>query len=306
HVQILLEMLALDPTKPHETALDPVFRTVLDEAVRLTYENLVGDVPTIDHFIRTLARAPKKDRDKAENLAARLKLFASASSLARFLNDQSEPISVNNPYTVFDFRGTNPDEDARLMLVASMAVTSFIHRLLRVGRHVPKFLDVDEFNVIRRHRLLCRAVDQAIRTARKHNAVCSVVSQDPADFDAVDEAKGIRGNCEVFWLFGLPRPEYAAEVLELSPGMVKLLARNRVIASNDSRDCVLKYPGGVAHLRLRNGPLDRRLLLGAGVESATQDQALAEADTTVPFTQALIEALSQDGLGADSSKGILP
>ncbi|MGH9762857.1 MAG: hypothetical protein ACREAC_18700, partial [Blastocatellia bacterium] len=299
-VQVLLEMLSLDPSKPHETALEPVYKSLLDESVRRTYRNLVNDVPTIDHFIRTLTHLPKNDREKGEHLAARLKVFAKGSSLDRFLNEPSEPISVKRPYTVFDFRGISPDQDARLMLVASMAVTSFVTRLLRVGRHVPKFVDVDEFNVIKRHKLLCRVVDQAMRTARKHNAVCSVVSQDPADFDENDAARGIRSNCEVFWLFALHRPEYAAEVLELPPGIVTLLRRNRVVASPDYRDCVLKYPGGVVHLRLRNGALDRRLLLGAGVESATQDEALADLDLGLPVTPNLIQALSQDGLGASS------
>jgi hypothetical protein len=191
------------------------------------------------------------------------------------------------------------------MLVASMAVTSYITRLLRVGRHVPKFVDVDEFNVIKKHRLICRAIDQATRTARKQNAICSVASQDPADFDEYQEAKGIRGNCEVYWLFALPRPDYAAEVLELSPGIVKLLRRIQVTASRDYRDCVLKYPGGAVHLRLRNGPMDRRLLLGAGVESATQDEAL-DVDSDVPLTQYLIDALTQDGLGANLTREVLP
>jgi len=297
HVSMLLEVLTLDPTKPHEVALEPEYKSLLDDIIRITYENMLDEVPTTDDFIWHLNKAPKNKREMGERLAARLKVFAGNSALQRFLNDRSEPISIENPYTVFDFRGTNPNEDARLILVASMAVTSYINRLLRVGRHVPKFVDVDEFNVISKNRLICRAIDQAMRTARKLNAVCSVVSQDPADFEHSEEAKGVRANCEVFWLFNLPRIEYAQQILELSDGMVKLLQKIQVTATADYRDCVLKFPGGAVHLRLRNGPLDRRLLLGAGRETATLDEALN--DVGVPLTESLAKALTVDGLGAD-------
>ncbi len=295
-VEMMLEMLCLDPTRPKELALEPRLASYLREAIALTYGNLVDETPTIDDFIRTLKRAPKGHKEKGEELAARLTIYATHGSLGRFLNDRSEPISVENPYTVFDFRGAL--DDPRLMLVASMAVISHIGRLLRVGRHITKFIDVDEFNVVSKNRLICRAIDQSMRTARKLNALCSVASQDPADFDESDEARGIRGNCEVYWLFNLPRPDYAGKIFELAPGIVKLLGRLQAIASNDYRDCVLIYPGGgCAHLRLRNGPLDSRLLLGAGREVATFDQALE--DIEGPVYQRLVEALSVDGLGTD-------
>jgi hypothetical protein len=292
-VELMLETLCLDPQKPDEVGLPPTLTAFLNESIRRTYHNLIDETPTIDHFIMTLRRSAKADREKGEELAARLTIYAKNGSLGRFLNDQSEPISVENSYTVFDFRGAVNDK--HLMLVSSMAVISFISRLLRVGRHVPKFIDVDEFQVVSRNPRICMAIDQAMRTARKLNAHCSVASQDPKDFDVSDITRGVRGNCEVYWLFRLERPQYAREVFEFEPGIVKLLERIQSTASPLYRDCVLKYPGGIAHLRLLLGPLDRRLLLGAGREVAEFNEALDAIQG--PVSPHFIDALAVDGLG---------
>jgi type IV secretory pathway VirB4 component len=295
-VENMIEVLCLDPTKPYETALAPALSSLLRKMVRKTYTELVDETPTINHFIRTLRRALKEDREKGDELASRLEIFAAHGSLGRFLNDRSEPISVNSPYTVFDFRAAA--NDPRLMLVASMAVRNFVSRLLKTSRNVPKFIDVDEFNVISRYPLICLSIDEAIRTARKLNALCSVASQDPSDFDT-EAARGIRSNCEVRWLFAMPKPQLAGQLFELPPGVVRLISSLESQANSDYRDAVLVYPGGgCVHLRLRNGALDRRLLLGAGREVASLEEALA--DVEGPVDTRLGRALRADGLGVET------
>jgi hypothetical protein len=298
-VENMLEVLCLDPTKPYETALPPVLSSFLRKMVRKTYTELVDETPTIDHFIRTLRRALKEDRDKGDELASRLEVFAAQGSLGRFLNDRSQPISVECPYTVFDFRAAA--NDPRLMLVASMAVRNFISRLLAASRKAPKFIDIDEFNVISRYPLICLSIDEAMRTARKLNALCSVASQDPSDFDS-EATRGIRANCEVKWLFAMPKPQLAGKVFELSQGVVRLIGNLDGQSNPDFRDAVLIYPGGgCAHLRLRNGALDRRLLLGAGREAASVEEALADVDGLV--NERLADALRADGLGVETKSG---
>ena len=295
-VENMLEVLCLDPTKPYETALPPALSSFLRKMVRKTYTELVDETPTINHFIRTLRRALKEGREKGDELASRLEIFAAQGSLGRFLNDQNEAISIDCPYTVFDFRAAA--SDPRLMLVASMAVRSFISRLLKTSRDVSKFIDVDEFNVVSRYPLICLSVDEAMRTARKLNALCSVASQDPSDFDS-EAARGIRSNCEVKWLFAMPRPQLAGQLFELPPGVVRVISNLQAEASSDFRDAVLVYPGGgCVHLRLRNGALDRRLLLGAGREMASLEEALGDIDG--PADAHLAEALAADGLGIEN------
>jgi hypothetical protein len=296
-VENMLEVLCLDPTKPYETALTPVLSSFLRKMVRKTYTELVDETPTINHFIRTLRRALKEDREKGDELASRLEVFAAQGSLGRFLNDRSEPISVECPYTVFDFRAAA--HDPRLMLVASMAVRSFISRLLATSRKVPKFIDVDEFNVIARYPLICQSIDEAMRTARKLNALCSVASQDPSDFDS-EAARGIRSNCEVKWLFAMPKPQLAGQLFELPQGVVRLISNLDSQSNPDYRDSVLVYPGGgCVHLRLRNGALDRRLLLGAGREVASIEEVVADVGCRLDVR--LLDALRADGLGMETN-----
>lgn len=56
---------------------------------------------------------------------------SSLSNLELETRKHSDPIPVDNPCIVFDFRGAIDDE--RLMLIATMAVNNFINRYLRVN-----------------------------------------------------------------------------------------------------------------------------------------------------------------------------
>ena len=300
----LLEMLSLDPTRPTEVGLPARHVSVLNEHIRKTYAQLCGITPTVDDFIRTLKLATREDREIGVELAARLQLYASDGVLGRFLNDRSEPLAVDCPYTVFDFLGVQ--RDPRLMLVATMAVTAFVDRFLRQDRAIPKFFDVDEFYVIANHPLNIKLIDTSIRTARKLNAIVTVASQDPEDFNT-EMAKGIRSNCEVKWLFNLTNPQLAGEVLELPAGVVTLLEALPMNAGKGYRDCVLVYPPKAStYLRIKISPLDRRLLEGAGRETSTLRDAYDDIKalaTQVPAR--LRRALEMDGLGQASSQNVV-
>lgn len=300
----LLEMLSLDPTRPTEVGLPATHVSILNAHIRQTYAQLCGVTPTVDDFIRTLKLATREDREIGRELAARLELYASDGVLGRFLNDRSEPLSVNSPYTVFDFMGVQ--RDPRLMLVATMAVSAFVDRFLRQDRSIPKFFDVDEFYVIANHPLNIKLVDTSIRTARKLNAIVTVASQDPEDFNT-EMAKGIRSNCEVKWLFNLTNPQLAGEVLELPQGVVSLLEALPMNAGPGYRDCVLVYPPrSSTYLRIKNSPLDRRLLEGAGRETSTVKDAYEDLRALAIRVPAnLRRALEMDGLGYASSQSAL-
>lgn len=298
-VEAMLEMLCLDPTRPSETALPPVLASYLRKVIRQTYANLVDENPIVDDFIRELRRGLREDREKGEELAARLEIYSKASSLGRFLNDRSDPLPIDSHYIVYDCGGDKVDP--RTQVIMGMAVLNQITRFFSTSRSIPKFVDVDELQVVARHPLLRLIIDRIIRTARKANAVCSVASQDPMDFDN-PEMRGIAASTEVFWLFKMPTPAVAAGVFGITTGQVKEIGR-LVNGGDEFREGLLVYPGTgqrrlCAKLRFYNSLLDRRLLLGAGHERATFDEAMA--DLTDVTNDNLIAALQADGLGADA------
>lgn len=298
----IVESLCLDPGNPRETHLEPKLNTFLRLKIEQMYSEACGETPTLDMLVQVLRNSLHEEYGKADELASRMEIYNNDGMLRRFLNDQSEPLSVNTAYTVFDFsRAVGND---RLMLVASMAVESFIKRFMRVDRRIKKFFDVDEFKEVSSYPLICRTIERSFRTARKASAICSVASQDPEDFAGDDKGiSNIRTKCEVKWLFDMPNLNVAEEVFELRPGVIQALKFVQGNISEEFRDCVLTYPGGVAHLRLRFGPMDRRLLLGAGeYEGATIEEALA--DVEGPVDELLLEALTTDALGAKVATNI--
>lgn len=303
----MMEILCLNPK---EESLGAVKVAVLRRYIRDTYANLVDEIPTIDDFIFTLENAHPDDKEIARELAARLSIYDKNSSLSRFLNDQSTPIPVDNPCTVFDFRGAIDDE--RLMLVATMAVSNFINRFLRVNskfRKVEKEIQVDEFFVISQYEPILKIIDLMFTTGRKSNAIVSAASQSPGDFDGNEiAAKRIKEQSEVFFLFPGSSPEYVAKTLNLSEGEKREFAHLQSSGS-DYKECLVLYPspgirGGCNSLRLELPTLDKRLMLGAGQERATLEEALADIDTD-EITQSLYQALVSDPLGLDVGKNKL-
>ena len=303
-VEEMMEQLCLDPRAGREAGLHPRLSSYLRRAVRDTYATLVGDTPRLDDFISTLRLARSRDRELAEELAARLEIYAAEGSLGRFLNEapDAEEIPSDCPYLVFDLRHAR--RDPRLMLVASLAVNAFIRRLLHSDRRVPKYVDVDEFNVVAENPLICQIINETMRTARKLNTLGSVATQSPGDFaaNAVNPAAaGIRDNCEIFWLLRSSNPHLMAEVFQLRPGVARLVRELQTRTSDAWRDCVLLWPGGgCAYLRLRFGPVDGRLLLGAGHQVATLTAARTELSAAMNGSAKpparLLEALELDAL----------
>ncbi len=299
----MMEVLCL---KPKEEGLDAVKVAVLRRAIKETYANLVDEIPVIDDFITTLENAHSEDRVIAKELAARLSIYNKSSSLSRFLNDQSEPIAIDNPCTVFDFRGAIDDE--RLMLVATMCVNNFTNRFLRVNskfRSVEKAIDVDEFRVISRYEPILQIIDLMFTTGRKSNAILSAASQSPGDFDTNQYAKRIKEQSEVFFIFPGSSPNYVAQSLDLSEGEKREFTRLQV-GGTDYKECLLLYPApgirrGCNSLRLDLSVLDRRLMLGAGQEKATLEEALADIEDE-EIAECLYEALLADPLGVDVGK----
>jgi hypothetical protein len=300
NVQLMLEFLCLDPTKPKESALPPEMVDVLNRSIAQTYERLVDETPVIDDFIRALELAGNKDIDIAKVLAARLRIFATQGALGRFLNDRSVALPIDRPYTVFDFRGAL--DDPRMMLIAALAVNAYLNRFLRHERHIPKFVDIDELQQIKDSPLMRKIIDRVFRTARKLNGLCSAASQSPDDYET-EEMKGIAASCEIKWLFRTNQVKKAAEVFELPQGAQYELEDLRATTSTGFRDVVLIWPGGgCARLRLKMGKLDQRILLGAGREQAGEEEAAAVAAKYAPggvIPLSLKEAIVSDALGME-------
>lgn len=299
----MVEILCLNPG---ELALPKVMVGVLKRYLRETYANLMDEVPTVDDLITTLENAHPEDREICKELIARLSDCASNSSLGNFLNDQGNPLPVDNDCTVFDFRGAI--DDPRLMLIAAMAVTNFFNRFLRVNskqRKVKKAIDIDEFKVISRYLPILQVIEILWRTARKSEAICTVSSQSAGDFDTNDLTKGIKENCEVFFVLPGSDPSYVATKLGLSEGEKEDL-QGLQVAGKDYRECLVLHPApgirrACAKLRLDLSVLDRRLMLGAGREKATLKEALEN----VPrehMQESFYQALVADPLGADVGK----
>lgn len=299
----MLELLCLDPK---EESLGAVKVAVLRRYIRETYANLVDEIPVIDDFIFALENAHPDDREVAKELAARLSIYDKSSSLSRFLNDQSDPIPVDNPCIVFDFRGAIDDE--RLMLIATMAVNNFINRYLRVNskfRTVEKEIQVDEFKVISNYRPILKMVDLMFTTGRKSNAIVSAASQSAGDFDDEIASERIKEQSEVFFIFPGASPDSVATKLSLSEGEKRQYSRLQS-GGSDYKECLILYPTpgirrGCNSLRLDLSTLDRRLMLGAGQEKATLEEALADIEET-EIAQSLYDALVADGLGVDVGK----
>lgn len=276
-VNEMLEIFCLDdPTKPQESRLDPEMVSVLNKAVLKTYARLVRETPIIDDFIATLRKFPGQDGELGRKLAARLELFAKNSGLGHWLNDRSEPLPING-YVVFDFGYVN---NARLKLVAAMALVMYLERFIHSNPTVAKFLDIDEVGEICKEPILARIIDRLVRTARKKNAVVTVSSQDPRDFDTNKELRGIMSSCEIKYIFELVDAELAAKTLKLTPGQYKAIKTLKP-ATKDFSEFLLTYPsaapgGGSAIVRMKYCPSEARLVAGAGFELATYEEALAD------------------------------
>lgn len=310
-VENLMEQLCLDLRKK-ETSLSHELANYLRQAVRATYRRLVRRTPRLDDFLFTLGQALKDERPLAAELTNRLEIYASHGALGRFLNESpdAQEVNLDSPYIVFNL--STAKEDPRLMLVATLAVNSWLRRVMHMDRRIKKAFDVDEFNVVAKNPLISDMIDETVRTARKLNMIGTVASQRAGDF-AEDEknpaAAAIKDNCETRWIFRTPNPEQTARIFQLKPGVAALVARLQTQTSEHWRDCVLLWPGGgCAHLRLRHGALDKRLLLGASgfEERVTVNDALRAAVESAPGRRVparLQQALAADALGAEVAVG---
>jgi type IV secretory pathway VirB4 component len=180
---------------------------------------------------------------------------------------------------MFDFGKAKGDP--RLLLVASLAINTYLMRWVRKDPHKKKFFHVDELQVVSEYPLIRKAIDQAVRTVRKENVHCIVGSQDPRDFEG-EEFHSIRINCEVMWLFQMPA-ELARSVFNVPVGIANLIA-NLNNGRDEFRECALVYPGGCPRLRLRFGPVDGRLFMEAstGNEKFSAIDAISAVPGPVP------------------------
>ena len=290
-VNEMLEIFCLDDPTKQETRLDPEMVSVLNKAVLRTYARLVKETPIIDDFIITLRKLSGQDNEIGRKLAARLELFAKNSGLGHWLNDRSEPLPINN-YVVFDFGYVN---NARLKLVAAMALVMYLERFVHSNPTVAKFLDVDEVGEICKEPILAKIIDRLVRTARKKNAVVTVSSQDPRDFDTNKELRGIMSSCEIKYIFELADAELAAKVLKLTPGQYKAI-KSLKPATKDFSEFLLTYPsaapgGGSAVVRMKYCPSEARLVAGAGFELSTYEEAKADVQASgLPIHPSLLAA----------------
>ena len=296
-VNEMLEIFCLDDPTKQETRLDPEMVSVLNKAVLKTYARLVTATPIIDDFIVTLRKLSGQDGELGRKLAARLELFAKNSGVGHWLNDRSEPLPINN-YVVFDFGYVN---NARLKLVAAMALVMYLERFVHNNPGVAKFLDIDEVGEICKEPILAKIIDRLVRTARKKNAVVTVSSQDPRDFDTNKELRGIMSSCEIKYIFELVDAELAAKTLKLTSGQYKAIKTLKP-ATKDFSEFLLTYPSsapgsGSAIIRMKYPPAEARLVAGAGFELATYDEALRDLQTSkMPIHPSLLAAMQTTAL----------
>ncbi len=294
-----LEMLALNPKR----ADDYLSHAVLDclhKSLRVLYRSFQYGTPGMDDLIRVceaLASAA------GQELAQRLSVYDSQSAFGGFFLEtaRASPLDLTSPYTAFDFAATT--KNPRLMLIATLGLTSYLGRFLSISRDTPKFFDVDELHKLTDHLPVRKAIDLAIRTARKTNCHVTVASQDPDD--AVrEEFKAIRSSCEVWWISGI-RPSVAAQSFDIGPGVVDLIGKLKSSGHHHREWCLLYPEGQVAHLKVRLGPLDGRLFMGAskGQEKYTAEEAVAHAERSsgAKLPPRLLEALHASGTGERAS-----
>jgi hypothetical protein len=294
-VTAALERLCLDP-RGAETALPPRLVAHLQARVRLAYLNAAPATPTLDAVIRTLRQARDGERADGAELADRLAVYAGRGPFARFFTaPESAAAPADAALTVFDFRSVR--NDARLTLLATLAVEMRLSRFVASGRGVPKFFIADELNEIARAPAVAATIDSLFRTARKNGVVCLAGSQKPDDF-LQESLRALAVNAEVKWLYEMP-VGLATEAFNLSVGQAAALARVTTVGP-DWRDCLLLSPLGTAHLRLRLAAADRRLC--AGATTGAERISVAAAADSVPgeIPDRLRAAWAADGLGERS------
>lgn len=274
HVTKLIEYICLDPNRPGETSLDAKKIAFIEKSVTEVYTNLRnGEIPDVEMFIDTFRLAKRSERSEGEEIAARLKMFASDGSYGQLLNDPSPPPSANSLYTVFDFSKIN--HDPRLRMLGALGASLYLERMLRTDPHIGKFFDVDELNQLAKDPLIRQVISDSFRTARKRNCIITAAGQDPEDF-INKEMAGIRAGSEIKILLRTNSIKLTKDTFELTDGEAELLKEISTQANQSFKDCLLKYPGGkVAHIRLEHGVIDRRLMLGAGRELATMKESEA-------------------------------
>jgi hypothetical protein len=289
-----LERLCLDP-RGGETGLPPRLVAHLQARVRLAYLNAAPDTPTLDAIIRTLRQARAAERAEGEELADRLAVYAGRGPFARFFTPTAPPPETPPALTVFDFRSVRGD--ARLTLLATLAVEARLRRFIASGRGEPKFFIADELNEIARAPAVAAAIDTLFRTARKNGVLCLAGSQKPDDF-LQPTLRALAVNAEVKWLYEMP-VALAREAFDLSVGQAKALAHLTTVGP-DWRDCLLLSPLGAATLRLRFCAADLRLC--AAATTGAERVSVADAAASVPgeIPERLRAAWAADGLGERS------
>ena len=257
-------------------------RKYLSEAVRRTYDNAMGEIPTMDDFLRTLDNALSEDEEVSRFLVDRLSIYHSHEALGRYFNERGRAFDFSAlPLVCFDFASAKGKEN--LLFVGNLAATMLIERMLfsAKGRSTGTFLQVDEFAMLAQSPLLASTLDDLVRTARKFNAHITLASQRVEDFTALENIRNIASDCAVRYLFHMPAEE--AMALNLSVGQANMVER-LTSGGPDYRDCVLITPSISAKLRLRYSPIETRLFMEAATQSekCSASAALAYLSDEIP------------------------
>jgi hypothetical protein len=296
----ILETLCLDP-KNQDTSLKPALANFILEKVEKVYENraLTEEIPILEDFLREFNNCRREDREYANEIIGRLKIYGSHSAYGSMLNDKSRAPAASNRYTVFDFTSVN--RDSRTRLIAALGAGRYLYRFLRKNPQKDKFFFVDELHQLKKEPIIRSLIDDYFRTARKKKVLCSVASQDPEDFVS-RELGGIRSSMEVKFLFASQKLNLVKEAFELEDGLIDVLDAVSREASADYRDCLVVYPGNkVARLRLHLSSIEQRLFLGAGREKVDLKKCEADLRSVLgpnnPIDPQLWEALRASGTG---------
>jgi TraG P-loop domain len=295
----ILETLCLDP-KNQDTSLNPALTNFILEKAQKVYENraLTEDIPILEDFLREINNCRREDREYANEVIGRLKIYGSHSTYGSMLNDRSRAPESTNRYTVFDFTSVN--SDSRTRLIAALGAGRYLYRFLRRNPDKKKFFFVDELHQLKKEPIVRTLIDDYFRTARKKKVLCSVASQDPEDFVS-RELGGIRSSMEVKFLFATQKLNLVKEAFELEDGIVDVLDAVSREANADYRDCLVIYPGNkVARLRLHLSSIEQRLFLGAGREKVDVKQCEADLRSVIGKAEIdphLWEALKASGTG---------
>jgi hypothetical protein len=200
-MQFLVSVLELMLRDPHRPGLRQAERAVLLEAVRQTYERVLGRAPFLNDLVETLriARwAESENRKTAAELARALNAWTLRDD-ARFLNRPST-IALTDATTCAAFDLKNIGDDAQLQSVVLLCLSTLIWQVVMRDRTTRKLVVFDEVWKFFETPTTAKLIGELYRTSRKYKAAVVTISQSMQDFAASPIAAALMNNAATAYL----------------------------------------------------------------------------------------------------------